>query len=284
MECQHCKNKFKTKSILKNHQNTATYCKIIQQDIGIINIKIYRCEFCNKDLSQKIDLQRHYQTCKKKDIFNLDKNYKTMIAIIEKQNILFTEQYEQKLFFLKDELKKKDSTIKELQDKLENIAVKAVSRPTTTNKTQINNFIQQLQPITEDKLKESVVNLTIDHIKKGPEGYAQYALDFPLKDKIICVDYSRRKVKFKDKDGNVITDPEMAGLATKFFNSIKDKNKELVCLYANELKEKLGDDEIMDTMVKIFDYKMSVDKGSEGEKSEFHHDFVRQICSQTIKE
>jgi len=55
---------------------------------------------------------------------------------------LFTEQYEQKLFFLKDELKKKDSTIKELQDKLENIAVKAVSRPTTTNKTQINNFNQ----------------------------------------------------------------------------------------------------------------------------------------------
>ena len=55
---------------------------------------------------------------------------------------MFTEQYEQKLFFLKDELKKKDSTIKELQDKLENIAVKAVSRPTTTNKTQINNFNQ----------------------------------------------------------------------------------------------------------------------------------------------
>jgi hypothetical protein len=175
MECQHCKNVFKTKSILKNHQNTATYCKIIQ---GIINIKIYRCEFCNKDLSQKIDLQRHYQTCKKKDISNLDKNYKDIIAIIEKQNILFTEQYEQKLFFLKDELKKKDSTIKELQDKLENIAVKAVSRPTTTNKTQINNFIQQLQPITEEKLKESVENLTIDHIKKGPERYAQYALEY----------------------------------------------------------------------------------------------------------
>ena len=28
-------------------------------------------------------------------------------------------------------------------------------------------------------------------------------LDYPLKDKMICVDYSRRKVKFKDKDGNI---------------------------------------------------------------------------------
>ena len=52
----------------------------------------------------------------------------------------------------------------------------------------------------------------------------------------------------------------------------------------NELKEKLGDDNIMDTMVKIFDYKMAVDRGSEGEKTEFHYDFVKQMCSQTIKE
>jgi hypothetical protein len=135
------------------------------------------------------------------------------------QNIQYL-QYKEKIRDLSIQLTEQkehyEKKIKELQDKLENIAVKAVSRPTTTNKTQINNFIQQLQPVTEDKLKESVSNLTI---KKGPEGYAQYALEYPLKDKIICVDYSRRKVKFKDKDGNVITDPEMTGLTTKFFNS-----------------------------------------------------------------
>lgn len=68
-----------------------------------------------------------------------------------------------------------------------------------------------------------------------------YALDYPLKNKVICVDYSRRKVKFKNRDGDIITDPEMTSLATKFFNSIKDKNKELVCMCANELKEKLGE-------------------------------------------
>ena len=31
-------------------------------------------------------------------------------------------------------------------------------------------------------------------------------------------------------------------LAKKFFDSIKEKNKELICKCANELKEKLGDD------------------------------------------
>ena len=117
---------------------------------------------------------------------------------------------------------------------------------------------------------------------KGPEGYAQYALEYPLKDKMICVDYSRRKVKFKDKDGNVITDPEMANLATKFFNSIKDKNKELIIECSNKLKENFGDE--IDTIVKIFDYKMAVDRGSEGEKSDFQYDFVTHMCSNTIKE
>ena len=264
MECKFCNNKFSSISTLNKHVKYANYCINKRSDNNINNKFI--CDSCHKNFTSKYFLTIHTQTC-----------------------IAFKEQTIEHKYT--NELSKKDleiielkKQIKELQDKLENIALKAVSRPTTTNKTQINNFIQQLQPITEEKLKESVGNLTIDHIKKGPEGYAQYALEYPLKDKIICVDYSRRKVKFKDKDGNVITDPEMNGLATKFFNSIKDKNKELVCLYANELKEKLGDDEIMDTMVKIFDYKMSVDKGSEGEKSDFHHDFVRQICSKTIKE
>ena len=74
-------------------------------------------------------------------------------------------------------------------------------------------------------------------------------------------------------------------LSSKFFESIKEKNKELICKYANELKEKLGDDNVMDTVVKLFDYKAAVEKGSDGgEKTDFHHDFVRQMCSQTIKE
>ena len=262
--CNFCKKKFTSKSNLNYHQINTKYCLEIQ---GSTTLHV-ECDYCKKNVGTAKILKTHLLTCKEYAIH-------------------INQQYlEEKINFLQVELKKKELIIKELQDKLENIAVKAVSRPThaTSNKTQINNYIQQLEPVTEEKLKESVSNLTIDHIKKGPEGYAQYALDYPLKDKMVCVDYSRRKIKFKDKDGNVITDPEMTGLASKFFNSIKDKNKELICLYANELKEKLGDDNIMDTMVKIFDYKMAVDRGSDGEKIEFHHDFVRQMCSQTMKE
>jgi hypothetical protein len=276
MECDHCKNKFKTQSSLNYHKNNAKYCL---QKRNQVNIDLI-CKDCKKTFSSKHWFNQHKNKCR----VNIEQIKNSYDKIVQENNQLKTinNMLESQITEQSDRYEKQ---IKELQDKLENIAVKAVSRPihATSNKTQINNYIQQLQPVTEEKLKESVSNLTIDHIKKGPEGYAQYALDYPLKDKMVCVDYSRRKIKFKDKDGNVITDPEMTGLASKFFNSIKDKNKELICLYATELKDKLGDD-IMDTMVKIFDYKMAVDRGSEGEKTEFHHDFVKQMCSQTMKE
>ena len=87
-----------------------------------------------------------------------------------------------------------------------------------------------------------VDNLTIEHIQKGPEGYAEYVLEYPLKNRIVSVDYSRRKVKFKDKDGNVITDPEMTNIATKLFQSIKDKNKDLIFSYGTELRDRFGDE------------------------------------------
>ena len=122
---------------------------------------------------------------------------------------------------------------------------------------------------------------TIDNIEKTSEKYIFYSLT----DKImIRVDFYNKKVKFNDKDGNVITDPELTGLATKLFNSIKntnvsDDNKELIFLYKNELKKKLGDDDIIDTMVKIFDYKTS-----NNQKTDFHYDFVKQMCNKTVKE
>jgi hypothetical protein len=273
MECSYCKHKLSNNSALKFHQKSAKYCLKLQGR----NSTLFKCKFCDKQLSTNQHLLGHLGICDVKIKIDYDSKYKHIIEELKSQLLDQKEQYE-------EHIAKKDKHIRELEDKLENIAIKAVQRPTTRN-TQINNYIQQLKHVTEEHLIESVPNLTIDHIIKGPEGYAEYALNYPLKDRLLCSDYSRRKVKFKDKDGKVITDPEMTTLALKFFGSIKDKNKELIRKYANEAKEKLGDDNVMDTVVKLFDYKAAVENGSDGvDKTEFHHDFVRQMCSQTLKE
>lgn len=272
MECEHCGNKFKTVSSLNYHKNSAKYCLKIQNKQS----NKFKCEYCSKFLSSKHWLKLHMNKC----THNITRIRDDNISIINenKELKIVNDMLETQLIDQRDRYEK---TIKDLQDKLENIAIKAISRPTTKN-TQIN-YIQQLQPLTEERLVSNVSNLTIDHIIKGPEGYVEFALEYPLKDRLLCSDYARRKVKFKNKDGKVITDPEMNILAVKFFESIKEKNKELICKYANELKERLGDDNVMDTVVKLFDYKAGVERGSEGKRTDFHHDFVKRICSQTLR-
>ena len=263
MECQYCHSKFSTKSSLNKHIKYAKYC-ISKRNEKSSNE--FKCNGCNKTYTSKYALNIHIESC----IELLTQKYDEKIKELKEQLIEQKDQYETK--------------IQHLQDKLENIAIKAVSRPMSTTKNTQINYIQQLQPVTEEHLIDNVANLTIDHIIKGPEGYAEYALEYPLKDRMICSDYARRKVKFKDKDGNVITDPEMTTLTKKFFESIHEKNKELICKYANELKERLGDENVMDTVVKIFEYKEAVNRACDGEKTDFHHDFVKRMCSQTIKE
>lgn len=269
MNCEFCKNIFSTKPNLIHHQKTAVYCLKLRDDNK--PEKDFVCKFCKKEYTSNFRLSTHLVKCFEKS--QEQRALREELKIVRNDNKNLIKQLE--------DCKK---TITDLQDKLENVAIKAVSRPTTSNKTQINNYIHNMQPVTDEILYDNVQHLTIDHIKKGAEGYAEYALEYPLKDKLLCSDFSRRKVKFKDKDGNIITDPEMTNLARKFFASIKDKNKELICKSANELREKLGDYNVMDTVVKLFDYKSDIEKGSDGEKTEFHHDFVKQVCSQTIKE
>ena len=274
MECKYCKNIFSSKANLNNHQRTAKYCLTLRGDDEECT---YKCEICKKTFNKKFNFSRHEEKCVSVESFR-EIQSKSVLVERERDNY-YTKTNEQKIQI--DELKQQISS---LQKQMQEVAIKAVSRPTTSNKTQINNYIQNMQPVTDEYLLDNSHHLTIEHIKKGPEGYAEFALEYPLKDRVLCSDFSRRKVKFKDKDGNLITDPEMTTLAKKFFSSIKDKNKELICRCANELKEKLGDDNVMDTVVTLFDYKSAIEQGSDGEKTEFHHDFVRQICSQTIKE
>lgn len=279
--CQFCGNIFSNKSILNKHQKTAKYCLSLRNKESVASFK---CDVCDKLFSLKDSYNKHCFTCH--NYPGINKLKQIISDNIEKINAITisNKKYVEKLEEKELQLEKCEQTIKELQKQMHEVAIKAVTRPITSNKTQINNYIHNMQPVTEEHLHNNVQHLTIDHIKKGVEGYAEYALEYPLKDRVLCSDYSRRKVKFKDNDGNVITDPEMTTLARKFFNSIKDKNKELICKCANELKEKLGDDNVMDTVVKLFDYKSDIEKGSDGEKTEFQHDFVKHVCSQSIKE
>ncbi len=183
--CKYCKSEFSTRSNLISHQKRTKYCLKIQ---GKNNNTVFECKYCNKILASEKRLKTHYEICSKYNENKLEE--KLQFIIKEKDSII--SQKDSIIKELKDQ-------IKDLQDKLENIAIKAVERPTSTTnnmKTNINNFIQNMQPVTTENLLEHTENLTLEHVQKGASGYAEYALEYPFKDRIACVDYSRRKMKF----------------------------------------------------------------------------------------
>ena len=264
--CKYCDNEFASAASMKQHQKTARYCLEKQNKKN----KTFICVDCNSTFTTKHRLQTHQEIC---------------VDYVKNRTIA---QYEEKLKDYESRLEEKNIVIRELQDRIQQIAIQAVKQPksvttnnNTTNSQQVNNIIAHLKPIESNHFAEQAAFLTIEHVKKGLPGYVEYAQDHPFKDRITCVDYARRKIKFKDEEGNIVTDPEMAKLAPKFFEAIKDKSKELTLSWGNEMKDQIGE-EIFNRVIEALDIHQDIEKGSEGKLSDFYHDFVKYICSNNI--
>ena len=300
MNCEYCNTEFKSLSSLNYHKKNAKYCLKIRNKK---NDK-FQCKFCLKNLSTKFCLESHISICSgninkiKEDNTDLTNeniylrneinNYKRKLR--EQENKfneriqIITVTFEDKIEQLKEQEKEYKEQIKDLQNTLKDISLKSVSKSTTTNnKTQIiNNYINNLKPLTEEHLAECSKHLTLEQIKRGASGYAEYALKYPFKDTVLCVDYSRHKIKMKDKDGHIITDPEMLTSSKMFFKSIFTRNKELLQEYSNEKEDvinKHGQDYADKLAFELLHYIADVSRGMEGEQSELQRNFVKEICS-----
>ena len=62
MECEFCKNTFKTKATLRSHQNTTKYCIKLQNRKEYI--KTYTCASCKRSFTRIESFKRHEKTCK----------------------------------------------------------------------------------------------------------------------------------------------------------------------------------------------------------------------------
>jgi hypothetical protein len=287
--CEFCKKIFSTKSNLKSHKNSAKYCLKIQN--RSINDK-FKCDGCGRKFTTLLHINRHTEVCTS---INVTFELREKLRISEKQNLeqnLELQEYKSKYNTLIEEYtdskREHKREIQILQDKLENVAIQIAKRPTTqsttyNNRNNINTIIQNLNPITEDNFKEQSRNLTMEHVKQGVKGYVEYALEYPLKDKVLCVDYARRKIKYKDEDGKVQTDPEMNILSQKIFESIVDKNKELAVECMNRLSDNMDAEEKMQIIVDMGQLIVDINQSSRGQKTDFTHDFVRGVCSKTVR-
>jgi hypothetical protein len=108
-QCKYCNKKLASKSSFNNHISNAIYCINNRGPEISSDIRIFKCNGCKKNFSSKQTTDSHTKKC----LLLVEYTYELKI------NQLHEQLQEQKNYY--------NNQIKTLQDKLENIAIKAVS-------------------------------------------------------------------------------------------------------------------------------------------------------------
>ena len=190
--------------------------------------------------------------------------------------------------------------INDLTDRIQSIAEKAISKPSTLNQNTTNQIINNMMPLTDAHLQEHIQNLNPHHVQNGASGYAKYALEYPLKDMIVCTDFQRRSCKYKDENGNVISDPEMTKITKRLFSAIKERNEELINEYSAELQAKWKNlnassssdmdeeemvyfssktNEALEFAMNVLSQKRQANEMADGMRPELFYGFVRELAA-----
>ena len=267
MDCEFCGNEFSNKQNLNAHKKKAKYCLKLQ---GIEkNDNDYTCDYCPKEFNILSNYKRHVKICK----FGIKDSVSE-----EKINFLQNKvsNLKNKVSNLENVNTELRSFLKDLQERYDNLSLTVVKRPVTNTKNiQINNYIKNMSPLLEDDIKNNVPMLTLEHHVMGAEGYAQYALEFPFKDKIVCVDVSRNKIKYKNEDGDIIEDVGFKKMMTKLCLALKDRSFNLCQEHYEKLSEKITESE-MDA-VNFMETALAITKYANGRESDFCKNIIKMI-------
>lgn len=244
------------------------------------------CQHCKKTFIDVYKLQRHQKTAKFcLDIQNRGKESKRCNGC----NKEFFSERELVAHSCRFILSQNNDIIQSLRDELESLKlrVKILEQDKKVGKEQ-----SSLIPLTEDVFHGALHLLSLDDVLKGAYGYAMFAVKHIFKDRVYCSDISRRKVKYKDENGEIKTDNDMIFLRVKFFTTIKERTKQLLNEYRTSIQEKIGnnewenseeeDDFFIESATRL-DYRLMVNEASQGKDTEFVSNFVICVCSELVR-
>jgi hypothetical protein len=203
---------------LNKHKKTAKYC--LEKQGRVLKNKEHECKYCERLFDRKDVLDRHYRTCKKKHDDHMMSN-----AINQVQ---------------KDQFEAQNSHLLTLITQLQQTIVGMQGNNAAGNTINRNNVVMNnLQPLTDEDIQEHLEHLTLNFIQAGAKGYADFAGNYPFKDRLVCTDKSRKKLKYKDSDGEVIEDGGGIKLAQRFFQAIAPRNEEIINAEYKSLHEEV---------------------------------------------
>ena len=139
-----------------------------------------------------------------------------------------------------------------------------------------------MEPLTVDYLQDRSRDLTIEHIKKGSRGYAQFAME-QVRDRLQVTDVNRKNIKFKNKDSGVVVDRGMMAFQRMFGRGINKKNQNLISKYIHrevERRNMAGIDEfkIEQEMLPLRKQLCHVAQMADGDQTKIGHDICKIIC------
>lgn len=265
MECEYCGNIFTTRCSLNKHQRTARYC-IKLREKSDIPVKKFVCEYCDATFTSRYRQHDHTKKCRELYQKGFNDGMKEFQTLSQKQ--------------LQDKDKtiaKLEAKIERLENKLENIAVKGVTKSTTT--TNNNIIIKTLEPLTKEKL-ESIQGLNISRALEGGTGYGKIFIENGLGNSVACTDISRKAVIYKNEEGILEPDPGLRTVSSKFFDNIKDKNSEVIDNYAkgHEFDEP---QELISKLSRAADIKTNIEKAVGETDSDVYEKFSKYVCQKT---
>ena len=259
MKCQFCNNVFSNKQNLNAHQKRAQYCLKIQ---GKILEREYICDTCGKSFCSTSKLRRHKINCSSKEL------------VIDLKRII--RELQEKNISLEERCKTLSEQLRQTQQDYKDLSLTAVKRPTVSNKTMnVNNFIKNMQPLTVQDIESTVPMLTLEHHAKGAEGYAEFALEFPFKDKIVCVDTSRNKIKYKNDEGDIIEDVGFRKMMVKLCKSLKDRSFNLSLEHEDKLSDVWSEQER--ETYDFMEAAVAIAKYAQGRENEFCNKIIKLI-------
>ena len=247
--CEFCEKEFINKYTLSKHQNTTKKCIDIQNKL--LNIKVEKikiindCKYCNKVFTSKQSLIVHLNICN-------DKKLQDKILEKDKEIEMLKKEKDREIEMLKMQTENYREQIKDLQNKLDRIANKAVDKPTTfttTNNTINNKFELNTFPSQKEIDRKIESQFNDKYILDGMKGIAQFVYDHIVKLEdgsmaYACFDTSRQIFKYKDENGNEIKDPKAVRLRKMIKPGLLRQSQTLLdyfndeCNYLEKRKDK----------------------------------------------
>jgi len=268
--CEYCNTSFITNYNLLYHQKTAKYCLSIR---GNEKVYSFECSNCGKKMTEKRQLKKHEAKCES-SIQDQNRDLEKQIQYFETNEILLKEtikslEYEVKESktiekLLREKIHEQARQIQDLQNKLENIAIKGATKSTSTN------ILNILQPLVQEELNETGRNITIEDIK-GAKRLAQFAADNSLKGKVITSDASRCVLKYKKPNGEIVRDKNGIKITKMFCKSIEEPVKRHYDTVIQNINTETDDFKEIDATVTTY---KGIKKLANGEKDDLGDEFI----------